>query len=154
MAPRLLLAVLLAGAWGCAGTVDEAQLAARVTSSHPRWASYQEDIKGQVGARPVAEWEGALESIDASSGLVEVTIRLKAPWAARDAAMPILLEEPVGGVHEATASRREGDRRVYTFAISGTAGSEPAPWVQLKLPRQEPRIVLPPNGHWKAPENG
>ena len=38
-------------------SVDE--LAQRVVRSVPDWADYQEDLKGHLGATPVAQWQGA-----------------------------------------------------------------------------------------------
>lgn len=144
----LLGAVALAG---CGGTVGEAEIARRVEASVPTWQSYPEDIKAQVGAGPVAEWEGTVDEVRVEPEAIRVTFRLEGPWAARDAAMPLLLNEPFGGVRRNSAAERQGDRVTYLFDNAGREAAVPVPWVELKFPGGERRIVLSQEGTWKNP---
>ena len=53
-----LLLLVLGGAVylvSLSARVSEAEIARRCRESEPRWESYQEDVKGLIGAAPTAE---------------------------------------------------------------------------------------------------
>lgn len=139
--------VWLAGAVGCAPSVSEDELAKRVASCRPTWQNYHEDIKGQIGAGPVAEWEGSLEAVEARVGSVTATFRISGPWAGRDVAIPMLLQEPLNGAHQNNGAQREGDRVIYRFDLPSADGA--LPWIELRFPHHTRRVAIPPGGIWQ-----
>ena len=144
---RLAWVGLLAVA-ACAGPPDDAELARRAAASRPTWNNYPEDVKAQIGATPVAEWAGRLAEVRAARGGVTVVFDLTGPWARRNAAVPVLLQEPFGGVHRDSEARREGTRVVYAFALEPRDGVPP--WVELQFPHGRRHVVLPSDGVWRA----
>ena len=126
-------------------------MARRVENSQPTWQSYSEDIKGQIGATPVAEWEGELTEVRLEGGAVRVTFRLSGPWAQRDAAIPVLLREPFGGTRRNTGARRDGDFVTYIIELPETARGQALPWVELKFPHGQRRLPLSEKGIWRQP---
>jgi hypothetical protein len=142
------LAVLATAA--CSSGLDETALARRAADSMPRWETYQEDIKAQVGARPVAEWSGAVEEVRVEPPRVVAAFRLSGPWAQRDAAVPVLMQGPLTEARRHARVIREGDRIVYEFDVPELGSAQALPWIELKYPRQERRIALSPEGTWHA----
>ena len=134
----------------CSGVSTE-ELARRIQNSTPTWQSYSEDIKGQVGAAPVAEWEGQISEIRLVGGAVQATFRLSGPWAQRDVAIPVLLREPFGGTCRSTAARRDGDLVTYIIELPEAARGEALPWVELKFPHGQRRLPLSEEGLWPQP---
>ena len=143
--------MLLVAALGCTPGITDEELEGRVDASRPAWESYQEDLKSQIGAGPVAQWEGVPVKVRAQRRAVHVTFRLTAPWAHRDAALPILMREPLGGVHRNLDARCDGDRVTYLFECPQSASGTPFPWIELKYPRHQKRIVLSDRGEWETP---
>lgn len=140
----LLLPVL---AWiGAEGPTGE-EIARRCAESRPRWQSYQEDIKGGVGARLVAEWRGEIDSVRAAGDGVTVSFRLLPPWDSRDAALPVLLRLPSGEELLQKGTRREGGLRHYLFDLPEK--SAPPPWVEVHYPHRERRVALDAAGAWR-----
>ncbi len=128
---------------------DPAELAKRCAESRPAWASYQEDIKGQVGAPPVARWRGRLVEVCQESGAITVTFLLESPWAEYEADMPVLLRDPMGHEHRQDQVKREGGTRRYIFHLDAQSGVSQLPWVEIHFPHTERRIALGTGGHWK-----
>jgi hypothetical protein len=128
---------------------DPAKLAKRCAESHPSWAGYQEDIKEQVGAQPVAAWRGRLEQVRQEAGLITVTFRLESPWAGYDADVPVLLRDPMGRECRQESVERQGGTRRYIFLLNTESGTSILPWVEIHFPHTERRIALGTEGLWK-----
>lgn len=150
---RIILAwVLAAGACGgCGGSITSEELRQRAADSRPSWQGYQEDIKTQVGARPVAEWEGQPVSVYREGDVLGATFRLRGPWRGRQVAIPILLQEPYGGIHQSTRAEYAEGTVTYLFEFTEPAPPAAFPWVELKFPNGERRIALSEHGGWSAP---
>jgi len=126
------------------------ELARRTATSRPTWRNYQEDIKAQIGATPVAQWRGTLEAAQRDGATVRVTCRLAGPWAQRRSAVPILLREPRGGIHRNQRAECRDGRVTYVFQIGEDAARAALPWIELKYPHGEKRLVLFEDGSWKV----
>ncbi len=128
---------------------DPVELVKRCDESHPAWVSYQEDIKGQVGARPVALWRGRLAEVRQEAGFVTVTFQLEQPWADYEAAVPVLLRDPMGHDYRQDKVEREESLRRYVFHLNAESGTSALPWVEIHFPHTERRIALGSAGRWK-----
>lgn len=128
------------------------QLAVRTATSRPEWANYDEDIKAQIGARPVAEWRGRPVSARLEGPEFQVTFELAGPWAERGAALPVLLRHPLGAIYRSEDAARDGARVTYFFTIPHNDDEGPLPWVEIKCPHREHRLTLSASGLWAAPE--
>ncbi len=124
MSPRAVVAIaagLVIGLFAFAVFVIQAQpldpeeRARRVREAAPRWSSYDEDIKGQIGARPFAEWHGEPAAIESTPAGINVVFDLQGPWLERDPALPILLRDPIGRVHRSHQATRKNGQRIYHF---------------------------------------
>lgn len=143
-------ALFLALAAGCAAPPTDNDLSARAESSQPAWQSYQEDVKSQMGAGPIAEWRGEpVEAIQQALS-VRVTFAIHGPWAARAAAVPVMMRDPQGRVYRSTATEKNGDRLTYGFPIEGASSGGTFPWVEVKFPNGSKRLVLDEQGTWQA----
>ncbi len=140
-----VVAVLLAG---CEQGPSDGELAARIAKSRPAWESYQEDIKGQVGAGPVAQWDGTPSRLWFDKDAVFVAFAMKGYWATRDGGVPVLLRDPSGRVQRDLRSDRNGSMIRYTFERPKLDGM-PA-WLEIKYPHMERRLVLSEQGEWQA----
>jgi hypothetical protein len=138
--------LLLADVGGCSSTVSDAELQRRISATRPSWENYQEDIKAQIGARPVAEWEGAVSQWHCAGNRAYVQFQLRGPWAKRKAVMPVLLREPTGAVHHPEQAERGGDTVTYVFQLPDQFISTMPAWLELKSPRGESRIVASESG--------
>ena len=127
---------------------DPAELLRRCNESHPAWLSYQEDIKGQVGATPVARWRGRPVEVRQQSGELTVTFLLESPWADYDAAVPVLLRDPLGREHRQDRVEKDGALRRYTFEMPQDSAAMTLPWVEIHYPHTERRIALGAEGRW------
>jgi len=127
-------------------SVDPVEIAARCATAKPVWQNYQEDVKGQVGASATATWRGRPVRLETEGNTARLTMHVEPPWSDYDAAMPILLRDPLGHTvqNDPTATGRV--ERVYTFQLPGVAG---APWVEIHYPHQERRLPLT-SGQWQA----
>ena len=143
----LVAAGVLLGGGG--DTAPEALLE-RCRASRPEWAGYQEDIKGQIGAGPVAAWKGELTAIVQRGGTVSVTFHLEPPWSGFEAALPVLLRDPMGGVHYPGPARADGALREYTFVLGAEASGTAFPWLEVRAPRRDWRVTLDADGRWRA----
>ncbi|MFO7974396.1 MAG: hypothetical protein R6V12_07170 [Candidatus Hydrogenedentota bacterium] len=132
--------------------MSEKELARRVAQSDPRWNNYDEDLKAQLGAAAVAEWEGNLIRIQWASGVLQVSFSIRGPWAERDFAIPILLQFPNNQTLRNETAVRDGKRVTYRYS---TSFEEPPQWVAVRYPFYgERRIVLSEEGLWEAGEEG
>jgi len=127
---------------------DPAELATRCAESHPAWVSYQEDIKGQVGAEPVARWQGRLAEVRQEAGSIIVTFQLEQPWADYEAAVPVLLRDPMGRDYRQDSAERENSLRRYVFHLDAETGTSTLPWIEIHFPHTERRIALGSAGRW------
>ncbi len=129
--------------------VGPGEIARRCAAGKPTWESYQEDIKGQIGAGPVAAWSGHPVSVVLEAGEVTVDFTLEAPWAGYDAALPILLRDSFGTTcRHHTAERVDGLRR-YHFQLRGEALQRMPGWIELRYPHDEAWIPLDTEGRWR-----
>lgn len=142
------LGIAVLGA-GCEPGLSTRELAARVEKSHPAWEDYQEDIKGQIGAAPVAEWEGTPIRLWFEKDRVFLAFALEGPWATRDVGIPVLLRDPSGRVQRDTHAQRIGSEIRYSFERPNLEAL-PA-WLEIKYPHTERRLVLSERGEWQAP---
>lgn len=136
---------------GCEQGPSTRVLAERVEKSRPAWESYQEDIKGQIGAGPVAEWEGTPSRLWIDGERIFLAFALKGPWAARDLGMPVLLRDPSGRVQIGVRADRKGSTICYVFDRPKLEGIPT--WLEVKYPHTERRLVLSNRGEWLAPPN-
>lgn len=157
---RLALALLVLAAAGLLvliayrnrETQTPEQLALRAAMSRPQWANYDEDVKAQVGATPVAEWEGSPIQARREGPQIHLTFRVTGPWAHRAIALPILLRHPMGGFQRSDTARVEGPRVTYTFDLPQESRDAPLPWIEIKYPRHQRRLTLSEAGTWQAQE--
>jgi hypothetical protein len=141
----------LAGLAACSPeTVAPSELASRTAQSRPIWQSYSEDLKAQLGARPAAEWQGAAVAVRRDGAAVEVSFALSGPWATRDVFAPVLMREPLGSTLRSVDASRRGNVATYRFELDDEAARAPLPWVQVKFPHGERRIILQEKGPLKA----
>ncbi len=159
---RVILGVVilvLAGAlflayWVTGAPIDEAALARRVAESVPQWANYQEDIKGQIGARAVAQWRGRPVSAEWIGAMLDVEFELSGPWAGRDVALPILCHTPSGKFLRSGEAMRNGEIVRYSFPAGDEESMLRPAWVELKYPHEERRIAFDEKGRWQAGDAG
>lgn len=134
---------------GCVVGVSEQELASRTRSSQPAWQNYEEDIKAQIGATPVAQWQGAPIEVRRDGDRLYVTFRLSGPWAQRDIAIPVLLRDPLGRTYQNVRAQRDGHVVTYVFPLFGEDPAVPLAWVKLRFPGTERRIALSGGGAWQ-----
>lgn len=137
---------------GCTPAVTDAELVARCAKSQPSWQNYPEDIKAQVGAGPIAEWEGVPSQAQYRDGVLRVTFSVQGPWSRRDASVPVLLQDPTGRVHRNVSAECASGSVVYSFDLSKTSGETVPAWVELKFPHGTKRISLSERGEWRGAE--
>ena len=143
----VLLAIAGVGGTGCGASISDEELKRRTEASQPTWPNYEEDIKAQVGAGPVAEWAGKPIEASVIGDAVEVTFRVTGPWSQRAAAIPVLLRDPTGGIHRNTRTTTGNGPVIYTFSLPEQT-LIPA-WLELKFPHGEKRLVLSSSGEWR-----
>ena len=145
----LLTCLIVALSWVNSTELSEDDLAERCAQSVPRWDSYQEDIKGQVGARPVAQWLGVPASASAVNGTVTVTFTVNGPWAERAAAVPIIIKDPTGAVLVAHGKGDGAGTVSYEITLPGAEQSS-VPWLEVQYPHHRERLPLNAEGLWQA----
>jgi hypothetical protein len=119
--------------------VSDAELARRAAAFTPTWANYQEDIKAGLGAAPAAEWQGEAFAAWATDGGIVIRFRIDGPWAARDAAAPVLVRMPAGEVEVARTARPWAGGMDY---LVDTPGGDAPPWVEARYPHGESRLEV------------
>ena len=125
------------------------ELARRCAESVPTWDSYQEDIKGQIGAAPVAEWGGEPVWAALTEGVIRIALRVEPPWSERPCSLPILLRDPFGEVHLGRNAVQEDGVFVYRFTLRANPDAG-LPWVEIHYPHQIRRLSLRSDGTWTA----
>jgi hypothetical protein len=113
------------------------------------WLSYQEDIKGSIGAQAVANWDGIPVEVRQEGPEVTVIFSLKPPWSDYEAAVPVLLRDPMGRQYPQKTTTREGNRRKYLFCLDTASAASPLPWIEIRYPHSERRIGLDKSGAWQ-----
>lgn len=127
-------------------TVSPAEVTERCRASQPEWRSYDEDVKSQIGATPVAAWSADPVAVQATPSSYALTFTLRGVWLDYDAVLPVLVRDPFGQVLRSTAVTREGDHITYQFPVDN-AGAV-APWLEIRYPRHERRVQLDAQGYW------
>ncbi|MBI1318040.1 MAG: hypothetical protein GC168_03690 [Candidatus Hydrogenedens sp.] len=153
--PRIagLLGLLIIG--GIVGVIAVAgrpdipldELVRRCAQSTPTWDSYQEDIKGQIGAAPVAEWHGEPVWARHEGAVIEVAFSVSPPWNDYPCSLPMLLRDPFGEVHLARQAENLDGVFVYRFELRSNPDAG-LPWVEIHYPHQERRLSLRSDGTW------
>lgn len=152
---RRLVPLLLLCQWlACTPQLKDAELLARCARSRPSWASYEEDLKAQIGATPTALWQGRLtEAQWEETGQFKTTFEITGPWSGLQAMLPILLKLPDGEMlRNDPVPSPPGQTRVYWFSVQGQRRG--VPWVELKYPHEERRISLDDSAMWRAGGGG
>lgn len=142
----LCVAMAIVFACGCSSPLSDDELLRRTSASYPTWQNYPEDIKAQVGAGPVAEWNGEPQRVWGQGGSVYASFQMKGSWSQRGSAIPILMQEPTGGTYRNAAATRENGMLVYRFDLPEPLSAESLAWVQLKYPHGDRRMTLPKAG--------
>lgn len=144
------LALVALTAYMNSGDLSPEELARRCADSFPAWQSYQEDIKAQVGARPVAEWKGRPTGVKQAGREIRVTFLLSVPWSGRPAVLPILMRDPLGVVYRNIGAESRAAERIYLFELAETSVVSLLPWIELQFPHSEVRLPLDPQGEWRS----
>lgn len=146
-----LLLVLIIVAIARIGVYDVTpeEVAQRCREAKPSWQSYSEDIKGQIGARPVALWRGEMAHVRQENGSLSILFRIEEPWSGWEAAMPVLVRDPMGAVCLGVAEDQVGPERRYRFALAADDDSAPLPWIEVQYPHAQIRITLNSQGEWR-----
>ena len=140
----MVLVLLLTGR----GPISGEELARRVAECEPSWSNYDEDLKAQIGAAPVAEWKGEVAWARWEAGELRVAFLVRGAWAGRDIAIPVLLKLPNGETRRNADAAREDGKLVYRFT---TSLDTPPQWVVVRYPFYgERRIVLSEDGRWES----
>lgn len=158
---RVLLAIGLIAILGLAAAyvrylsdaedrLDPGDLHRRTALSNPEWANYQEDIKAQIGAAPVAQWHGRPIAVRRDGVIINVTFRLEGPWAERSIVIPVLIRDPFGNERRHQGYDLRLPEVVYTFQLDQDAAQAPVPWIIVKYPHHEDRLTLDRYGEWRA----
>ncbi len=132
-------------------TLSPEELLRRCAASQPAWNGYQEDIK-EIGAGPVAQWQGRPVSLRVAGKTVYLTVALEAPWAEWEAALPLLMKTPEGQVYRQVRYRHEAGECVYEFDALSTDVSTLPPWLDIQYPHTRKRLYLDGAGRWHAAE--
>ena len=142
--------LFLAVAWYSGSqSLPPGELLRRCGASQPAWNGYQEDIK-EIGAGPVAQWQGQLISLRISGKTVYLTVALEGPWSEWDAAIPLLLKTPEGQVFRSVRYQHQAEGCVYEFDALGTDSPTLPPWLDIQYPHTRKRLHLDGGGHWQS----
>ena len=135
----VLLCSFITGA--CTLKTDDSELATRTVNARPAWANYQEDIKAQIGATPVAQWQGTPRRAWQDSQGIHVQFVLKSPWDKRTCTIPVLIRDSGGTISQSIKGIIENNALTYTFPPSPLAVVSSAS-IEIKYPHDERRLVL------------
>jgi hypothetical protein len=127
--------------------MDASTLAGRCAASRPTWDGYQEDIKA-INAAAVAAWHGAPIHVHQEGLQVTVRFAITGDWRDYRCAIPILLRDPLNRMYHPDHVVCEKDLHVYSFTVSQDAGEHVFPWIKLRYPHREDRILLNEDGIW------
>jgi hypothetical protein len=122
-------------------------IAARARAAQPAWGRYDEDVKGLVGAAPVATWHGTPRWVRADASGLSLAFAIDGAWRDYAAPMPILARDPFGAEHLCNAGHWEDG--VFVYHLPALAGSAP-PWLELRFPRMQTRVQLDAAGYWSS----
>ncbi|HPO14457.1 MAG TPA: hypothetical protein PLI09_13525 [Candidatus Hydrogenedentes bacterium] len=131
--------------------ISREKLLARCLESKPQWERYQEEIKGEIGARYVAEWTGEVVSVKRNKGEVLAVFQLDGPWVSYGIPLPVLMRDPFGNDYCSTTATYSGKECTYRFELAKDTADAPLPWVEVHYPHQEIRLPLDEEGQWKKP---
>ncbi len=126
------------------------ELAGRVQRSMPRWANYQEDLKGQLGSTPVARWKGRPIRARVAGAEISVVFEVSGAWAGYDFALPVLLKDHLGAVYRNSGASRTGPEVEYLFRMRDHVEGTPVPWVEIAYPHHFQRLAFSDDGTWAA----
>jgi len=142
--------LMLTVAAGCAGPTDE-ELKQRVAVSLDKfdWNDYSENLKGLIGAGPVAEWTGKPVDARIDGSVVTIRFRVEGPWKSRTFGIPIMIREPRGAVFTSGDMRQVDGLAIYQFRLTDGASSMP-PWLELQYPHGRVRLAFRQDGTWEA----
>ena len=144
---------ILYGAWvtfnNLGGEISPQLLEERVLACTPRWANYNEDLKGQIGSTPVARWRGEPVRASIEEGQATLIFAIEDYWVQTAVHLPVLLREPLGEVLTAHSIDRSGYEVSYHFALKPevTSGSGSV-WLEVQYPHHIKRIVFNSSGSW------
>jgi len=150
-----LLAFSAVMLWGILFTeapeeISAEELADRVQRSVPAWADYQEDLKGQLGATPVARWQGRPIRAQVDGESVSIVFEVSGAWAEYDFALPVLIKDHLGKSYRNTGARRTNSEVEYLFQIAGHVAGTTLPWVEIAYPHHLERLAFSQEGAWTA----
>lgn len=137
--PRAIFLLFLTCAAACSAPFDAQTVEERVRTCTPTWESYQETIKAEIGAGPVAQWTGSPTGAVYAAGEVTVTFRVEGPWADAGLAMPILMRGPDMNAQLPIDATVSGEYTTYRYTIDTAAI---VPWVDVRFPRATERMQL------------
>jgi len=132
--------------------IPPAELARRCAACRPTWQSYEEEIK-TIGAAPVAAWQGEPVHLERTRGAVRLRFRLSGPWIDYEAALPVLLRDPLGSVYCSAVAEGSGAERTYVFELSKASATVALPWIEVRYPHTETRLPLDAAGNWARSPN-
>lgn len=131
--------------------VSESELAGRVARARPDWSNFTEDLKGYLGATPVARWKGVPREARVEGNMVRIRFAIDPPWSGYAFGMPILLRDPLGHVHLNRDYERGDGNGTYTFVLNELDPDVALPWVEIKYPSEhQKRLVFSGDGTWRA----
>lgn len=150
-----LLAFSAVMLWGILTTeapqeISAAELAGRVLRSQPDWADYQEDLKGQLGATPVARWKGRPLRARVDGAEVSIVFEVSGVWAEYDFALPVLIKDHLGKSYRNRSARRANSEVEYLFQLTGHTEGTRLPWVEVAYPHHLERLAFSQEGAWAA----
>ena len=79
---------------------------------------------------------------------VRVRFRITGSWTSLRVAAPVLLREPHGETLRETVVEFDVDTATYEFELPEELASSTLPWVEVRYPRGEKRLVLSEDGRW------
>lgn len=126
-------------------------LAAHCAAAAPSWGAYDEDIKRDLGATAVALWSGVPIAVSLDAATVRVTFHVEGAWSSYSCNMPILLRDPRERLLRSKEVLGGGTERVYVFD-STDSGDSRWPWISLRYPMREDRLLLSQDGRWTRPQ--
>lgn len=125
----------------CDPKINETELAALAGKAHPVWTNYQEDIKAQIGATPVAQWRGTPRHAWKDAEGIHVQFDIEGAWKKRACVIPILIRDNGGTEYLSPKGVVEQGTVTYTFP-SASLNSVFANTIEIKYPNEERQLVL------------